>query len=278
MMTYGWIALLTDYGRRDGFVAACHGVVARVAPQARVIDVTHDVPARDIRHGAVVLAQTAPYLPPAVVVGIVDPGVGSDRRGIAVVAGEYVFIGPDNGLLPWAADAVGGMTEAVELTAAQYRLGGTAMTFHGRDVFAPAAAHVAAGVPVRELGPPVDDVIRLPEPVVLARRGELETEAHLIDHFGNVALAARAADLAAAGISMGDPVRVDVGAYGVARTVEVVVGGVFADVARGELLLYVDAYGHVALALNQDDAAVRLGIKSGDPVTVRRSVPGKVGS
>src|SRR5690606_28015773 len=104
-VAYDWIGLLTDYGRRDGFVAACHGVIARIAPAVRVIDITHEVPPQDVRHGAAVLAQTLPYLPPSVVVAVVDPGVGTRRRGVAIAAGGFVLIGPDNGLLPWAADA-----------------------------------------------------------------------------------------------------------------------------------------------------------------------------
>ncbi|NED96138.1 SAM-dependent chlorinase/fluorinase [Phytoactinopolyspora alkaliphila] len=283
-MTHRWVGFLTDYGYRDGFVAACHGVIARIAPDVRVIDVTHAVPAQDVRHGAVVLAQTVPYLPPGVVVGVVDPGVGSARRGIALTAGEYTFVGPDNGLLGWAADAVGGAASVVELASPEYRLSSRAATFHGRDVFAPAAAHIAAGVPVSELGPavPVDTVIRLPDPLSRVRDGVVETEAHLIDHFGNVTLAARGDVLMTAGISAGDRVQVSAGASGSdtgdeaaddvrVRRVDMVVGRIFADVGVGELVLYVDSHGYLAIAVNQDSAAGELRLHPGDPVTVRRA-------
>nr|WP_187361417.1 SAM-dependent chlorinase/fluorinase [Phytoactinopolyspora mesophila] len=267
---------MTDYGRRDGFVAACHGVMMSIAPDVRVVDLTHDVPPQDVRHGAVVLAQTLPYLPPCVVVGVVDPGVGSERRGIAVVAGDHVLVGPDNGLLPWAAAAAGGVAEAVELVSPKYRLAGEAMTFHGRDIFAPAAAHVAVGVPVSRLGPAVGagDLVRLPEPKVRARPGVLETEVHVVDHFGNVALAAGPDDLAASGVGAGQRASiVRGGPAGPDSATEVVVGRVFADVAPGEMLLYVDSHRHVALAVNHGSAAARLGVEPGDQVTIRVLAP-----
>ncbi|WP_129669575.1 SAM-dependent chlorinase/fluorinase [Phytoactinopolyspora endophytica] len=270
------MAFLTDYGQYDGFVAACHGVAARIAPDLRVIDVTHAVPPQDIRRGAVVLAQTVPYLPPSVVVGVVDPGVGSERRGIAVAAGDHVLIGPDNGLLPWAADVVGGISEAVELAAPEYRLGGDALTFHGRDIFAPTAAHVAAGVPLSALGPAlsVGSVNRLPEPRVRVRPGTLETEVHSVDRFGNVELAGRADDLVAAGISAGGHVDVVIESTpdGPGRQISgLAVGRIFADVSPGELIVYVDSYGHVALAVNQGDAAAQLMVEPGNDLTLTAS-------
>lgn len=283
MTERGAIFFLTDYGRRDGFVAVCHGVMLRIVPDVRIIDVTHDVPPQDVRHGAVVLAQTVPYLPPSVVVGVVDPGVGSRRRAVAVVVGEHVLVGPDNGLLVWAADTAGGVAEAVELTSPEYRLGGNAITFHGRDIFAPAAAHLAAGVPMRELGPavPPDALVRLPDPVVRVRDGGVQAEVHVVDHFGNVSLAARAADLDRAGVTVGDRLDVVVGARsgssgnegdsstGEPSVYRARVCRIFADVAPGELLAYVDSYGYAALAVSQGNAAGRLGVVPGDAVTLR---------
>lgn len=261
-MTFGWIAFLTDYGRTDWSVAACHGVMARIAPDVRVIDVSHEIGAQDVRHGAVVLEQAAPYLPTSVIVGVVDPGVGTSRRAVAMMAGEHVLIGPDNGLLMWAADACGGVKRAVELTAPAYRLDTAAVTFDGRDVFAPAAAHVAAGVPVDELGPElaVDDLVRLPSPAVDARPGVIEAEVHAVDHFGNVALAARAADLRRAGWQRGAELELTVRAH--ARSVRL--GRTFADVAPGELVVLLDSSGHVALAVNHGSAAAVLGARAGD--------------
>ncbi|PSK97263.1 hypothetical protein CLV30_12362 [Haloactinopolyspora alba] len=269
-MTYDWIAFLTDYGRRDGFVAACHGVIAGIAPRVRVIDVTHDVPPQDVRHGAAVLAQTVPYLPPAVVVGVVDPGVGTHRRGVALRAGENVLIGPDNGLLSWAAEACGGTTAAVELTSPRFRLDTPATTFDGRDVFAPAAAHVAAGAHVSELGAdvPVADLVRLPDPWVRVEPGTLEAEVHVVDHFGNVALAANADDLGSAGLAGAESVETTVGE----RRYRAPLGRSFAEVASGELVVLIDSSGHVSVAANQGDAAALLGVAPGDRLTLR-SVP-----
>jgi S-adenosyl-L-methionine hydrolase (adenosine-forming) len=262
-VTYSWFAFLTDYGTRDGFVASCHGVMARIAPAVRAIDITHEVPPRDVRHGAAVLAQTVPYLPPSVVVAVVDPGVGTSRRAIAVRAGESVLVGPDNGLLGWAADALGGAGDAVELTVEEYLRRASARTFDGRDVFAPAAAHIAAGVPVENLGPPVHDLVRLPDPYVAVEDGTLRTEVLTVDHFGNVQLAATAADLAA----VAPPGRHAV--VGLAdRHVVAVVGHTFADAPAGQPVLYVDSAGHLALAVNRGDASALLGLGSADPVTI----------
>ena len=142
---YGWISLTTDYGTFDGFAAACHGAIARIAPEVRVIDITHHVPPADVARGAAVLAQTAPHLPPSVHVAVVDPGVGTARRGIAIGTPDGILVGPDNGLLIWAAEALGGIDSVVELANKDWFLGDVSRTFHGRDVFAPAAARLAAG-------------------------------------------------------------------------------------------------------------------------------------
>ena len=140
------IVFLTDYGRSDAFVGICHGVMARIAPDARVIDLTHAVPRQDVLRGAVELARAVPYMPAdAVYVAVVDPGVGSDRRAVAVAAGASLLVGPDNGVLSLAWDALGGVTEAVEIASPAVVLAPVSRTFHGRDIFAPAAAHLAAG-------------------------------------------------------------------------------------------------------------------------------------
>ncbi|MGH8825126.1 MAG: SAM hydrolase/SAM-dependent halogenase family protein [Jiangellaceae bacterium] len=264
---FDWIWLLTDYGQRDGFAAACRGVVARIAPAVRVVDVTHEVPPGDVRHGAVVLAQTVPYLPPSVVVAVVDPGVGGTRRALGLAAGASILVGPDNGLLPWAADVLGGATAAVELSDPAYHLRSASHTFHGRDVFAPVAAHLAMGVPLGAVGPAlaVDGLVRLRAPRVEVRDGVLDTEVLAVDRFGNVQLAARDADLEAAGLA-GGPVEVGVGD----RSYGVELGSTFGDVALGSLVVLVDSAGHVALAVNGGTAAAELGLVGGDPVLVIR--------
>ncbi|GAA1985082.1 SAM-dependent chlorinase/fluorinase [Amycolatopsis minnesotensis] len=260
-MGSAWISFTTDYGLDDGFVAACHGVIARIAPRVRVIDVTHAVPAQRIRHGASVLAQTVPYLPEAVHVAVVDPGVGTARRGVVVVAERGLLAGPDNGLLVPAAEALGGVVAAYELVAPEYRLPAVSATFHGRDVFAPAAAHLSLGVTPPEFGPPVTELVRLPEPVVRVRPGELVSEVLVIDRFGNVQLAATSADLHAAGI--GDRAAVE--------GMDVPLGRTFGDVRAGEALLYTDSGGRLAVAVNGGSAAAALALSEDQEVTITSS-------
>ena len=171
MDRFRYLSFLTDYGLEDGFVAACHGVSARIAPHADIIDVTHLIPPGDIRRGAAVLAQTVPYLPPAVHVAAVDPGVGTARRGIAVAAGDSVFIGPDNGLLSWAVTAAGGATRAFSLTNRDLWLTRVTPTFHGRDIFMPVAAHLAADAELAAAGEEIDvaGLATLPAPERMVR-------------------------------------------------------------------------------------------------------------
>ncbi|MGH3834574.1 MAG: SAM hydrolase/SAM-dependent halogenase family protein [Pseudonocardiaceae bacterium] len=253
MAGFDWISLCTDYGCADGFVAACHGVIAGIAPHARVLDVTHAVPPGDVRHGSVLLADTLPWLPAAVHVAVVDPGVGTARRGIALVSGDAVLIGPDNGLLLPAAGILGGVRAAYELVEPAYRLPLVSATFHGRDVFAPAAAHLAVGVPPDALGPEVDpgSLVALPAPVCQVDGDRIRAEVLTVDHFGNVALAAGAAELEAVGLRVGAvaTLQCPTGAA------PVLVGRTFADVAQGELVALVDSAGHLAVACRGGSAA-----------------------
>lgn len=253
-MRYTWISCTTDYGRADGFVAACHGVLATLAPEARVLDVTHDVPAQAVRHGGEVLAQTVPYLPEAVHLAVVDPGVGTTRRGVAVVAERGVLVGPDNGLLAPAADALGGVRAAYELTEPAYQLDQVSATFHGRDVFAPAAAHLALGVPACRFGRHVEDLVRLRPPTLRIQHREITAEVITVDGFGNVQLAGRIADLDAAGIS--GTATIHSGRY----AVRAVVASTFADVPAGEAVLHADSAGQLAVAINRGSVARRLGL------------------
>ncbi|MDT7723983.1 MAG: hypothetical protein QOI21_559 [Actinomycetota bacterium] len=255
-MTYDWISFTTDYGLADGFVAACRGVIARIAPQVQVIDVTHAVPPQRVRQGATALAQTVPYLPESVHVAVVDPGVGTARRGVVVVASRGLLVGPDNGVLLPAADELGGVIGAFELVNPEYRLSKVSATFHGRDVFAPAAAHLALGVPPAEFGPPVSDLVRLPDPMVSVSHGKLVTEVLGVDHFGNIQLAANLGDLAAASIS--EQAIVHCGQ----SVLEVTLGQTFADVPTGTAVLYSDSAGQLALAINFGSAAAALGQSS----------------
>jgi S-adenosylmethionine hydrolase len=257
MAGYGWISFTTDYGTFDGFVAACHGSIARIAPEVRVIDVTHHVPPADVARGAAVLAQTAPYLPRSVHLAVVDPGVGTARRGVVLGTPNGALIGPDNGLLIPAAEALGGIDEAYELTNKDWFLGDVSRTFHGRDLFSPAAAHVAAGATLADAGTAVDpgDLVRLPAPVVSVGDGWLEAEVMTVDRFGNVQLAAD-----------GDLLRGLGGELVVNGTVNARRGATFADVDPGGLLVFEDSAGHVAIAVNNGRAVVVLSVRPGDVV------------
>jgi hypothetical protein len=259
MGAYGWISLTTDYGTFDGFAAACHGSIARIAPEVRVIDVTHHVPPADVARGAAVLAQTAPHLPPSVHVAVVDPGVGSSRRGIAIGTPNGVLVGPDNGLLIWAADALGGIETVAELANPEWFLGDVSRTFHGRDVFAPAAARIALGAPLSEAGPAVAEktVVRLPDPVVTVGDGWIEAEVVTVDRFGNVQLAA--------GGSMLDGLGPELIVAGNVRARR---GVTFADVGAGELLVFEDSAGRVAVAVNGGRAVVVLSVVPGDVLRI----------
>ncbi|MGH3936033.1 MAG: SAM hydrolase/SAM-dependent halogenase family protein [Pseudonocardiaceae bacterium] len=261
MAGFDWISWCTDYGYADGFVAACHGVIARIAPHARMLDVTHAIPPGDVRHGSVVLAGTLPWLPPAVHVAVVDPGVGTARRGVALVLDDTVLVGPDNGLLLPAAEVLGGMRAAYELVESAYQLPAVSATFHGRDVFAPAAAHLATGVPPHALGPAIDltSLITLPAPVCQVDGDRIRIEVLAVDHFGNVALAAGAAELTAVGLRTGMPVTL----HGPTGATPVLVGRTFADVAPGELVLLVDSAGRLAVACRDGSAARRTALRPG---------------
>ncbi|HEV7981250.1 SAM-dependent chlorinase/fluorinase [Amycolatopsis sp.] len=252
-MSYDWISFTTDYGLDDGFVAACRGVIAQLVPRVGVIDVTHAVPPQRIRQGAAALAQTVNYLPESVHLAVVDPGVGTARRNVVVVAGRGLLVGPDNGLLLPAAEELGGVFDAFELVNPEFRLPAVSATFHGRDIFAPAAAHLALGVPPEQFGPPVHDLVRLPEPTVTVLPGKLVSEVLTVDHFGNLQFAAKFRDLEAASISGKATVHSGLGVF------EVALGRTFADVPTGTAVLYEDSAGQLALAVNGGSAAAVLG-------------------
>ncbi|GAB3433195.1 SAM hydrolase/SAM-dependent halogenase family protein [Actinophytocola sediminis] len=263
-MSFDWISFTTDYGTDDGFVAVCEGVIARTAPAPRVLHITHTVPPQDVRRGGAVLAQTVPYLPPAVHLAVVDPGVGTERRGIILVVADGLLVGPDNGLLIPAAEALGGIRAAYHLTEPAYQLSRVSATFHGRDIFAPAAAHLAAGVAPENFGQPIDlaTLVRLPEPETLAEQGKLTTEVYAIDSFGNVALAATGADLDAAGATPGTSAHVNLRG----RSANAVVARTFGDAGVDAFVVFVDSAGRVALAVNGGSAAADFDATIGDQV------------
>jgi S-adenosyl-L-methionine hydrolase (adenosine-forming) len=265
------LSFLTDYGLEDGFVAACHGVAARIAPHASIIDVTHLIPPGDVRRGAAVLAQTVRYLPPAVHVAVVDPGVGTARRGVAVAAGDSVFVGPDNGLLSWAVTASGGAARAFSLTNRDLWLASVAATFHGRDIFMPVAAHLADGTELAATGTQIDvaDLVTLPVPERTVRDSVAAGEVLTVDRFGNVQLTITAADAAEIGLKPGAAALVRCGRH----QLIIPYREMFGAVAPGELVAYTDSAGLVSIAVNGGDAAQRLGLPPGARVSMATASP-----
>ena len=266
---FRYLTFLTDYGLDDGFVAACHGVGARFAPHAGIIDITHLVPPGDVRRGAAVLAQTVPYLPAAVHVAVVDPGVGTSRRGIAVAAGESVFVGPDNGLLSWAITAAGGAARAVSLTNRDLWLDKVTATFHGRDIFMPVAAHLASGAELASAGQDIDvaDLVWLPPPASLVHDRVAEGEVLTVDRFGNVQLTITASDACEIGLKAGGTVLVTAGRQRLALPFR----EMFGAVAPGDLVVHTDGAGMVSIAVNGGNAAQRLGLPPGARVSISPS-------
>ena len=265
------ISFITDYGLEDGFVAACHGVAARIAPGARIIDITHLVQPGDVRRGAAVLAQTVPYLPPGVHVAVVDPGVGTARRGVAVETAEGILVGPDNGLLSWAIASLGGASRAFQLTNGDLWLHPVSPTFHGRDIFMPVAAHLAAGTDLASAGDQIAlaDVVTLPAPTSRVHDGEAEGEVMSVDRFGNVQLSIVAADVGELGIGYGSPLVVRAGR----RLLTVPFLETFAAVAPGEIVAFTDSAGLISLAVNAGDAAQQLGLPPGAHVRLSVARP-----
>jgi S-adenosylmethionine hydrolase len=267
------ITFLSDYGRSDEFVGVCHGVIARRCPQARVIDLTHEIPPQDVRQGALVLASAVPYLPAGVHLAVVDPGVGVSgagaRRALALRASEagHALVGPDNGLLMPAAEALGGVAEAVDIARSPERLAGAAVTFDGRDLFAPVAAALAAGAQLSQMGRPLDlsQLCALEVSRASVRGGALRTRVLRSDHFGNLVLDAHAGDLSELGARPDSQVAVHHG-----RDVHVArLARAFGDVPEGELLLYEDSQRLLSLAVNRGSAAELLGVAAGTELEVR---------
>jgi hypothetical protein len=257
------IVFLTDYGLSDPWVGICHAVMYRIAPDAHVIDLTHAVPRQDVLRGAIELGRATAYFPAdAVLLAVVDPGVGSQRRAVAVAAGSALLVGPDNGVLSLAWEALGGAHEAVWIENEDLLLTPVSRTFHGRDVFAPAAAHLAAGRPVADFGPQVDvgALHRLEVPSPMVAPGAVGARVTGVDGFGNVQLNAAIADLRAAGI-------VDVRVL-VVNGHRLPRAGTFADLPEHEPGMIVDSDGFLSLVVNHGSAANAMRLSAGDTVVV----------
>jgi len=262
------VTFLSDYGTAGEFVGVVHAVIASIAPDARVIDLAHGVPRHDVRAAALTLARTLPFAPAGVHLAVVDPGVGSERRAVALrtVEEDRLLVGPDNGLLMPAAERFGGVAEAVEISASPWRLEPVSATFHGRDVFAPVAARLAAGAPLAAAGAPLDlaGLVRPDLPRPRPAGGGLVAVVAAVDAFGNVELLAGREDLPAALSALGSAVVVSAGERRAAATV----ARTFADVPAGAAILYEDSSRALAVAINAGDAAAALGVRPGDEVRV----------
>lgn len=255
------IVFLTDYGLADELVGVCHGVMARIAPRSPVIDLTHAIARQDVLRGALTLSRAVAFMPDdAIYVAVVDPGVGSERRSIAVRAGGGMLVGPDNGLLSIAWEELGGAGAAATIESQAVVLTPVSKTFHGRDVFAPAGAHLANGVALEDLGPSiaVEELRTLEMPGPTVTPGAVGARVIGVDGFGNVQLNVRDADLEAAELGTLLSVR--------GRTVPLV--GIFADVSEGVVAAIVDSQGYLALVVNHGSAAQLLGLKEGSAVVV----------
>ncbi|HWC69389.1 MAG TPA: SAM-dependent chlorinase/fluorinase [Acidimicrobiales bacterium] len=263
---YDTVSFLSDYGNADEFVGVVKGVIRDIARHVTVLDLTHEIAPHDVRAGSLALARAIQYVPAGVVLAVVDPGVGTDRRAVAVhvAGGEGVLVGPDNGLLAPAVAMAGGADRAVELTRAEYHLGEPSATFAGRDVFGPVAAHLCNGVPLEELGEPLDPAALLPGVVPLPREedGKLVCEALWVDRFGNVQLNVGPDELA----SWGDHVRIEWDGGDQARVARRAT--TYDEITPGAVGLIVDSYGLWSVCLARRSAAAELGLAAGDLVTL----------
>jgi S-adenosylmethionine hydrolase len=263
------ITFLSDYGLADHFVGVCHAVIADICPDARVIDITHGVPRHDVRAGALILRGALPYSPTGVHVAVVDPDVGASRRAVALrLADGRILVGPDNGLLMPAAERAGGVVESVDIAHSRFRLEPVSATFHGRDLFAPVAARLAAGASVADAGTPIDPValvsLALPRPRF--EGGELAAHVVYIDRFGNVALDAGHDELPDSGLKLGRHAQIQLSSGDV---IDAPFVRTFADVGVGDTLIYEDADRRLALAIGHGDAATTFGLRLDDELRIR---------
>jgi S-adenosylmethionine hydrolase len=265
------ITFLSDFGLQDDFVGTCHGVIKRICPEAEIIDITHGIQPQSVLQGSLVLANTIPYMPEGVHLAVVDPGVGGSRRALVLsdVNGRF-YVGPDNGLLVPAAERMGGITAAHELANPEYALQPVSRTFHGRDLFSPAAAQLLRGVELTELGPPlaVDTLARLDLPVPELGEEHARAAVLYVDRYGNIQLNLDTGDLEGIGIVPGTKVELEIRG----ERYFAVAARTFADARSGDIILYEDSYDNVALAISQGNAAEMLGARTGDSVRVRRNV------
>jgi S-adenosyl-L-methionine hydrolase (adenosine-forming) len=261
-----FVSFLSDYGHVDEFAGVCKAVMVGLAPGLTILDITHDIAAHDVRAGALALVRAVQYLPDGIVLGVVDPGVGTERRAIAVETESGYFLGPDNGLLAPAVAMVGGAGRAISLTNEEYHLASPGPTFAGRDILAPAAGYLAAGVPFAELGELIDPIGMMPGLISLPNEedGTIVGEVWWVDRFGNCQLNVDPAELHRFGVDVGGALEIRCGGQArMARWVRT-----YAEAKPSELVVLVDSYGLVSLALDQRSAAVELGLRGGSGITL----------
>jgi len=261
-------SFLSDYGSVDEFVGVCKSVMLGFAPDLRIVDLTHEIPPHDVKAGALALVRSVQYLPEGgVVLAVVDPGVGTDRRLVAVEVAQGVLLGPDNGLLAPAVAMLGGAERVVSLANTDYHLPSPGPTFAGRDVLAPAVGHLAAGVALSELGEEVDAAGLVPGLVSLPQHdegGAIAGEVWWVDRFGNCQLNIDPEELTAHGAVRGEPIEVRFGdQVRSARWVDT-----YADAKPSELVLVIDSYGLTSLALDRQSAAAACHLRVGSAVTL----------
>ena len=261
------VTLLTDYGHNDDFVGVCHGVIRGIHPEAQIVDISHGVRRYAVRQGALVLRNTLPYMPVGVHVAVVDPQVGSERRVALRSADGRLLVGPDNGLLSLAWERCGGVELAVDITRSPHRLEPVSATFHGRDIFAPVAAHLAMGVELADAGDPLDPqaLATVALPVPRTEDGALVAHALVVDRFGNVGLDVDHDEMTGTGLTLGATVEIEAAGERYLATY----AQAFADVRPGELIVYEDAYRTLAVAINRGDAAGTLGLQPDAEVRLR---------
>lgn len=261
-----FITFLSDFGLKDDFVGTCHGVMKRIAPEAQIIDITHGIPPQAVLQGALVLANTVGFMPVGVHLAIVDPGVGGPRRPIVLRdAEDRTYVGPDNGLLLPAASRTG-IAAAHELANPDYALETISRTFHGRDLFSPAAAHLARGVALDELGPPVDPegLVRLDLPELVVADGGIVATLLYVDSFGNIALNLTRDDVEGLGIVAGARVELELSG----ERYYAVMARTFADARPGDVILYEDSYKNMSLAISRGSAARMLHAAPGQAIQI----------
>jgi S-adenosylmethionine hydrolase len=260
------ISFLSDFGHDDEFVGVVKSVIREIAPHAAVIDLTHSIAPFDVRAGSLALARAVQYVAKGIILAVVDPGVGTERKAVAieVAGGDGIFIGPDNGLLASAIAMAGGAERAVELTNPMYQLPAPGPTFAGRDVFGPAAAHLAAGVPLEELGPEVDVHTLMPGVLPITRRegGRLVAEVLWVDRYGNAQLNVDPDEVA----DLGDSVLLHF--HGQVRNARR--STTYGSIPRGGLGLVTDSYGLLSICLERQSAAAELGLGAGDEVQLEQ--------